>query len=87
MSSINSRKVSDLHGKAVIRTYITLAIVFVCMLSINIFAYFTIIDVGQWYSSLENAIIPNDLSSSPGFFPGFIGRLLGTKIRKPIGVC
>lgn len=55
MESEHARKISDLHGKAVLKTYATLAVVFICMLSINIFAYFTIIDVGQWYSALENS--------------------------------
>ncbi len=55
MSGSHAKLVSKLHGRTAFTTYVTLSVVFFCMLAINIYAYFTIIDVGQWYASLENA--------------------------------
>jgi len=64
MENFDAKTFSDLHNRAVIRTYVTLAIVFICMIGINIFAYFTIMDVGQWYATLENAYMKMKLSLS-----------------------
>lgn len=48
---------SDGHDKLIKRIYITLVIVFLCMVGINIYAYLTITHMGRIYSSLDKAAV------------------------------
>ena len=57
-------KVSKLHSRTIIQTYLVLGIAFSCMLGINIYAYYTIINMSETYTSLENSAINIELTTT-----------------------
>lgn len=55
--SLKSHSHMSQHKKTIFVTYVTMVVVFLCMLAINIFAYLTIIRMTKMQSSLEHAAI------------------------------
>ncbi len=64
MNKISKKDLSKSHAKAITRTYLTLGVAFLCMVAINIYAYFTITNMSEVYASLENAAVNIELTST-----------------------
>ncbi|OGV50844.1 MAG: hypothetical protein A2017_01175 [Lentisphaerae bacterium GWF2_44_16] len=57
LTNVKDNGLSKLHGRTILTTYLTLGVAFVCMLGLNIYAYFTLFEMSEKNTVLMNSTV------------------------------